>query len=613
VRLDHPRVRLRLVQLALAAGVRDGRRTAARRLGISSHEEAAKRAVVTWQWRQLDRRHRRAARRIIHKTRRRYPWTLRLEASIASPVGMGNDGKKAYDLSTRTWFGNFVGALQASGNPIFSVSNPIYAGGATGNGTTDDSAAIMAATTAANPALNNAAPATGGIVFFFAGVFIAENLTIPTAVMYVGAGMEATILKLKNSAGTTHALLSTVNFDGLVGTNPVSPNDQGPWNFGLRDITLDGNKASNGANTATAAVRFFGYGWHAEHMRIRNSATIGWWSEWSSSAAAPALGDAMEARVFDVKVHDSTTHDVVWNGPHDSDVVGLNAYNTGSGSGRGIWVQANGNGLKATNCHSWGASHTYAWFIEGTATQLIHCEGEGATGGAQVFAGANDLEVMGGTYFAAAGSTTGFVIGDGTHLNILGTYIATKILNCTTAAISFAQDRGSIVICNIYQTAGPAYTGTPDASSVVLITINGGGTHPGNQLGNRFVSVLGAMTVAQALTSQGAFQQSVFAQTTSGAVSINPQAATVNRIILNGNMTSLAIAANPADGTEWELQIVEDGTGGRTIPAMPATLHFSAAGTPVWSTAANTANSVKFRFNGTNHVEVSRAIGMVWP
>jgi hypothetical protein len=330
-----------------------------------------------------------------------------------------------------TWSGassgeHFVASNPPLGNAVTLVAAP--------NGT-DDTTALQAAIDGRNTAANNAVPAPGGIVQLQAGTYIADNLIIPSGVTLQGAGIEATVLQLKAGVAVSHALLSTKNFDTLTGTNPGS-GDQGPYNFGLRDLTFDGNKANNASNTAIGMVRTYGYGFHVENVRFRSSKTGGWYSEWSSNANDPALGDSMEAHVLNVKVHDNGGDGVIWNGPHDSNWGNAESYHNGAA---GFWIKVNGNNTKFENVHAWHASQTYGFNCDATA-YFTGCLSEGASV-AQVKFQANDCSWIGGNVFATGAGFVGFQLGP-TGL-IAGTHINTKISGCNSASSSPASSTPS--------------------------------------------------------------------------------------------------------------------------------------------------------------------------
>ncbi|MES2970927.1 MAG: glycosyl hydrolase family 28-related protein [Patescibacteria group bacterium] len=331
----------------------------------------------------------------------------------------------------------------------------VRAYGATGDGSADDTTAIQAAIDAVNTA-------GGGEVRFPQGTYITTTLTMYSKVHLKGSGIEATILKLKNT--TNVDLIKGQNFDTLTGGNTTG----GIYNWSITDLTLDGNKANNA--TSGYGLRVYGYGYVIDNVRIRNTRQDGLYTEWSNSAASPG-NDSMEAHISGLKVHDSAASGIVWHGPHDSTMVNVQVYESAA---KGIWVKPNGNALVMTGVHSWGVAQTYSFYIEASGVILNGSEGEGASV-AQVMIGANDTQIMGGQYFAAGSSGPCIQIGDGTHSNIGGTHIDTKLLNCTGGALEFNSDAGSSKVkALVYQTNNNIITGTPNAFSTQL-EINGTG------------------------------------------------------------------------------------------------------------------------------------------
>jgi hypothetical protein len=162
----------------------------------------------------------------------------------------------------------------------------------------------------------------------------------------------------------------------------------------------------------------------------------------------------MEAHLGGCEFYGNGSEGVYWNGPHDSMWANCVAHENGAA---GFRIEARGNGVEATNCHSWGASQTYAWYINGTFTHLVNCQGEGASTN-QVYIGTNDNSIVGGVYYAAGGATTGIILG----VSVSGNVINTKTLNFTTAAVALgANDAGgSAIQLNNYATSGTSVTGT---------------------------------------------------------------------------------------------------------------------------------------------------------
>jgi hypothetical protein len=324
--------------------------------------------------------------------------------------------------------------------------------GATGDGVTDDSTGIQAAIDAAEAA-------GGGIVYLPTGTYIAENLTLKTTVHLLGAGIEATVVKLK--AGSTDPVFSGDDFGSLWNTNSTA----GIHSWSIRDLTIDGNKAN--AAGGGRGIEVYGYGYELNRIVIRDCASDGLHSLWSDDAGAPGP-NSMEARLVNVEIHECDDYGIYWGGPHDSVWHGVIVWENGVD---GVVVKTNGNSLVATGCHSWGAAQNYAWNIQGSNVHLIGCTAEGAIT-EQIIVTANDCHIAGGTIFAAGGGATGI------HLHtVAGCQIHTHVLNCTSGAIKFTADGGSHLIDILsYQASGAAISGTPSATNEMRVSVKGGGT-----------------------------------------------------------------------------------------------------------------------------------------
>jgi hypothetical protein len=326
--------------------------------------------------------------------------------------------------------------------------------GATGDAATNDSTAIQAAMDAANTA-------GGGIVFFPVGTYIINaTVTIYSKVHIRGAGIEATILKLKNT--TNVDILKGQNFATLTGTNGTG----GIYNWSVSDLTIDGNKANNA--TAGYGLRVYGYGFILSNLRIRDCRNDGIYSEWSTSADSPGL-DGMDAQVVNVKTHDCAGHGLTWAGPHDSQFLNCLSY---SNTSRGFNITSSGNASLFVNSHAWGNSQTYGWYLAGNAA-LMNCHAEGASS-AQIYIASNNCQVYSGLIYAAGASTP---VGIEIASAAAGSQIDTTILNCTSGGLKFTSDGGIATIrANVYQTSGAGISGTPSATSQLDVYVNGGGT-----------------------------------------------------------------------------------------------------------------------------------------
>lgn len=162
---------------------------------------------LRWLYANLDHSQRRRAKRALRRAARRHPYARYLYASIASPVGMGNDGQKAYDLASRTWFGTVIGTILAGGVPWADVTNVKYAGGAKLNGINSDYAAIHAAINAAS-ATASGFGTTRSSVLIPPGVAIIDSSAVLTediatsvraGILVWGMGPDASKLRLSPS------------------------------------------------------------------------------------------------------------------------------------------------------------------------------------------------------------------------------------------------------------------------------------------------------------------------------------------------------------------------------------------------------------------------------
>ncbi len=340
-------------------------------------------------------------------------------------------------------------ALERSGYSVFNVKT--Y-GGAKGDGSTDDSTAIQNTINAANSA-------GGGTVYFPPGTYVCSGLTIYGKIRYLGAGIENTILKLKNSSNTF--LAQTNGFASLTGTNGTG----GEVNWMIEGITLDGNKASNGSATVPV-LRVYGYGFEVKSLRIRNGNNEGLYSEWSTSLPSPG-SDSMMAFGENLKVHDCGSHGIHWKGPHDSMWTKGEVFNNGA---RGVFVDAGGDGLEVWGVHCWGLTQTYAIYLGATGCRFTDCVAEGAIT-AQLALDANDCSFNGFVYGAGASAPVGVEFGPGgTRQDLM---FVGKINNCTSGALKFTNDGGSLIVADIFQSGGTLTTGTISINSRHTLRTNG--------------------------------------------------------------------------------------------------------------------------------------------
>lgn len=295
---------------------------------------------------------------------------------------------------------------------------------------------------------------TGGCQLVKGTYYVNATLTIDSGQVLAGVGHSATIIQLV--AGANVDVLKTAGFAGLTGGNTTG----GPYGFFIRDLTIDGGKAGNASGYG---IRSYGRDYTIQNVRVRNCANDGIYSEWSTSLAVPGTGDSIEALLNNVKSHDNGGHGIHWNGPHDSLWAHVTTYKNAA---IGAWVDANGGGLLAVNCHSWGLSQTYAWRLDQSAL-LVNCEGEGASI-AQVLLAFGNCNIVGGHYFdGGAVAPVGIEIAAGPT----SWKVDTKVSSCTSGAIKFTADGGggsARILAN--QAAGTVVAGTPATTTQLDVT-----------------------------------------------------------------------------------------------------------------------------------------------
>jgi len=209
----------------------------------------------------------------------------------------------------------------------------VKAYGALGNGTTDDSAAIASAISAANTA-------GGGTVFFPAGTYLTGTQLIYSNITYQGAGMDATILKLKPATnsdlfqgsitGYTNGVNGYTGATALVNiavTVTGQGNAAGCNQFQIRDMALDGNMANQTAGSGGygCAVRVYGYAYNLENLHIHDFMGDGLYLDYCNSLASGAYS---EQPVTEGRLNNIFIYNLGYNGNGSASGV-LNASSMG--------------------------------------------------------------------------------------------------------------------------------------------------------------------------------------------------------------------------------------------------------------------------------------------
>jgi hypothetical protein len=388
--------------------------------------------------------------------------TSQVASGTAAMIAAQTNSKFIYDTATSLWYSSVPIPL-----PYYNVRQ--Y--GCVVDGVTDDSTAFTAAYTATG--------ATGGVLTGFnGGTLVKGNDTLLSNVTIDGQGGT---IKLKNGANTDlfSAQTGSINLSAAVGTGATGTLS----GFCLKDITLDGNKANQSSGTSYP-LRFYGYGYTMQNVRIKNGYTGGILSDWNGSGV-PAP-DSMESQWSNIKIHDNNGIGLQIGGPHDTQFSNIIIYNSGS---HNLHIAPNCAGAQFLNLHSWSPGDVgalveagYCLFAnsvsEGSNTMnvallasVISWQGsifEGSVGNGIQFGQTSGNTPYAGQIQQSAGVTTTVFCG--------GCIIDSLFENCTSShgAIWFANDGGNNVIkASIYQTSGNAVTGTPSSNTSYQITVNG--------------------------------------------------------------------------------------------------------------------------------------------
>lgn len=317
--------------------------------------------------------------------------------------------------------------------------------------------------------------AGGGTVFFPKGTYATQKITVYNRVTYQGEGAGVSIILLK--AGETTNVLEGENFSTLTGTS----SNQGPVQFQIRNLSVDGNKVNCPA--AGRGIAVYGDEFRIYDVHVRNCVSDGFFLEFrgDSSTTFDSNVDFEESFMSHCKAMHNGGNGFWIFGVHDSVITFCNAGFNGGGAGSATGgFRAEGNGNHWVHCHSYGTQADYAWNLRGH-NLLVGCVGEGART-SQLFCAFNDVHWIGGElYFAGQagataisfGTTSNRIIIDGVHIFQGGT------TDVFAPAIDFTNVDAQLVLkATVDQPSGTAYSGAVPADALVEIIVGGGSTTP---------------------------------------------------------------------------------------------------------------------------------------
>lgn len=241
------------------------------------------------------------------------PFALPLAGgTMTGPLILASDPTAALMAATKEYVDNSAGA-----GVVFPSSDTT---GAT------DQARITAAEAAA-------VAGTIGAVKFWPGTFWVQGLIKQSGTVWQGSGRFETIIKL--ASGANADVVQGANFSTLTLGGSTTGGISG---WGIRDLTIDGNKA--GQSGTSWGLRFYGFEFDITRVSIRNCLTDGMYSEWGGFGGSGTPDGTMEAVYQSIKIHDCGGNGWRNRGPHDSRAYDVTIFNNGI-TAFGYWGETN--------------------------------------------------------------------------------------------------------------------------------------------------------------------------------------------------------------------------------------------------------------------------------
>jgi hypothetical protein len=365
----------------------------------------------------------------------RYPGTDLYPSLFLYPSAGWEGAAVAY--TRQTWTNGQAGATPLSADRLAHIEDGIFAAvqhvniksyGAACDGSTDDSSAWASAV---------AALGSSPGVLYCPGVSVCapDVIVLDSGQWLAGDGHERSMVTQKAGTSGT-ALVASKSFGSLTGTDTIST----PYNFGVRDITINGAKATTSGSTK--GIAFYGYGYAVVNARVRNTRGMGYWTEWALQSTSPG-NDSMEAAISNFKAVGCLGGGISHQGPHDAQFNNIIVAQCGNGAGTyaiDMPVDGRANGSTWEQVHVWGGNFDYGFRIASSGIHLDGCQVEGAiTAQLRYEASLNSFAACklfsGGVNQSALGISIANGVG-----SIRGT---AKIENLTGGAVSFGSGAGS--------------------------------------------------------------------------------------------------------------------------------------------------------------------------
>ena len=429
--------------------------------------------------------------------------------------------------------------------------------GIRGDGSTDDTANWNTAIAAINAA-------GGGLLQLGPGRHLIHQGLLSPNVFIRGAGRGATILQLPNASNTDvlwggASNVALINIAGANGSG-FGPGAPTLWNFGISDLTIDGNYA-NQSGGPCFPLRFYGYGYILERVEFRNGYSGCVLCDYNGAFPSSGLGPAddagnnwrVESTWNQVTAHHAlgttTAIGIEMGGPHDSRMTNVLSYHT---NGHAFHSGPNNGGLQTIGCHMWQSgladANSCTWLQEGTL-YASDCEAEGSPYMQWVLL-ANGCDWFGGSVYdgnrGGAGIQIGQPAGGTPYTNSVyqsggvrtafsvSSYMIDTLIQSTPGtggALMFANDSGGMVRARVLAKSGidTILSGTLADKTSLFLNTQGFTTDTRQQI-NR---LSGTLSLGQTSTAPDPGNGGTISTNTIVAL-INPAAAETGLILQAG-------------------------------------------------------------------------------
>jgi hypothetical protein len=193
---------------------------------------------------------------------------------------------------------------------------------------------------------------------------IDQTLTIPSNAVLADC-------RLTVADGADITAVESADFQALDGSNTWTAADGVPYNFGLRNVHIDGNRANNAGVSRTTTdgvpiggVAFYGSLYRVENVVVRDAVGDGYYTECGKGGPTKDWRDLPESSIEDLWVHNCAGVGIRYRGPHDGRIKSAVSAHNGE---RPIVVQQSNNYSGQGLVINW--LHTYSDGDDGAMAQ----------------------------------------------------------------------------------------------------------------------------------------------------------------------------------------------------------------------------------------------------